>query len=153
MNAKLIEEIQQAQDHVRQKYGNGPDDPTADFVWHEFIRDHNEQADLATPMERREHLVKIAGLACSAVEAFDRKQETEEAVMEAAEQADEFKRLVAERTGCKGDDLQCPRAKSEMAPCVVWNGGMCVTNDGQCVGCGASVEELLVEEQSKHEED
>lgn len=78
MNAKIAEEIQAEQNHGRQKYGNGPhdlahDDATPDDVWHSCIDDHNQRAWNSTPMERRQHLIKVAGLAVSAVEAFDRK--------------------------------------------------------------------------------
>ncbi len=75
----LIEEIQAEQDHGRSKYGFGPndfahDDSQPDNVWHRCIADHNERAKQGTPMERRQHLVKVAGLAISAIESFDRKR-------------------------------------------------------------------------------
>lgn len=79
MNAKIAEEIQAEQNHGRQKYGAGPDDFRHDDmhsseVWHACIATHNNRARLATPMDRRQHLIKVAGLAISAVESFDRKQ-------------------------------------------------------------------------------
>jgi hypothetical protein len=78
MNNKIAKEIQAEQEHGRTKYGRGPndldhDDATADWMWHKFIADHNHRAELSTPMDRRQHLIKVAGLAVSAVEAFDRK--------------------------------------------------------------------------------
>lgn len=78
MNDKLSAEIQSEQDHGRQKYGIGPDDfghddLMLDHEWHICIKDHNTRGRNATPMERRQHLVKLAGLAVSAIEAFDRK--------------------------------------------------------------------------------
>lgn len=78
MNAKISEEIQAEQNHGRQKYGKGPndfrhDDNHLERVWHMCIHDHNVRASMATPMERRQHLIKIAGLAVSAIESFDRK--------------------------------------------------------------------------------
>jgi len=80
MNLKIIKEIQAEQDHGRQKYGSGPndfahDDKHTDENWHEFIDEHNRRASESTPMERRQHLIKVAGLAVSAIEAFDRKHE------------------------------------------------------------------------------
>ena len=79
MNEALSREIQGEQDHGRAKYGYGPDDFGHDDnhvndLWHDCITDHNERARLGTPMERRHHLVKVAGLAVSAIESFDRKQ-------------------------------------------------------------------------------
>ena len=77
MTPEIANEIQAEQCHGRQKYGKGPDDLEHDdnhdsFDWHEWISDHNQRAKYATPMERRQHLVKVAGLAVSAVEAHDR---------------------------------------------------------------------------------
>lgn len=78
MNPEIAAEIQAEQDHGRSKHGRGPndfehDDRHYDESWHDFIADHNVRACLASPMERRQHLIKIAGLAVSAVEAFDRR--------------------------------------------------------------------------------
>lgn len=78
MNSKIAQEIQEEQNAGRQKYGRGPDDFEHDdshkpHVWHACIEDHNKRAFYATPMERRQHLVKVAGLAVSAIESFDRK--------------------------------------------------------------------------------
>jgi len=77
MNEKIAKEIQDEQNHGRQKYGSGPDDFAHDDRhhqrdWNEFIFHHNENAKWATPMERRQHLIKVAGLAVSAVESYDR---------------------------------------------------------------------------------
>ena len=79
MSPKLAKEIQAAQDHGRQKYGRGPkdyghDDGHLAEDWLDFIDNHNNRAAFATPVEYREELVKIAGLAVSAIESFDRKQ-------------------------------------------------------------------------------
>ena len=78
MNDKIAAEIQSAQDHGRQKYGGHPqnfahDDTHTDGEWAAYIADHNERAFHGTPMERREHLIKVAGLAVSAIESLDRK--------------------------------------------------------------------------------
>lgn len=78
MTDKIAFEIQAEQDHGRQKYGKGPgdfehDDRTHNDVWHSCISDHNERGRHGTPMERRQHLIKVAGLAVSAIEVFDRK--------------------------------------------------------------------------------
>ncbi|HEX3800283.1 MAG TPA: hypothetical protein VH413_16425 [Verrucomicrobiae bacterium] len=79
MNRKIAQEIQAEQNHGRQKYGRGPhdfrhDDRHTQKDWHLFIVDHNERAESATPLERRQYLIKVAGLAVSAVECFDRKR-------------------------------------------------------------------------------
>lgn len=78
VNIKLYSEIRSEQEHGRSKYGNGPndfkhDDANTDELWHACIADHTRRAACATPMERRQHLLKVAGLAISAIEAFDRK--------------------------------------------------------------------------------
>jgi hypothetical protein len=78
MNPKLVKEIQLEQEHGRKKYGSGPndfdhDDAHGEFDWHELIDKHNRMALSGTPMDRRQHLVKLAGLAVSAIESFDRK--------------------------------------------------------------------------------
>ncbi len=77
MNDKISKEIQAEQDHGRTKYGNGPNDLEHDLSrspdeWYDYINDHNARAFLAPPMDRRQHLIKVAGLAVSAIEAFDR---------------------------------------------------------------------------------
>lgn len=78
MNSKIAKEIQAEQDHGRSKYGKGPKDYAhdaehADDDWHDFIDNHNEDARHELPMERRQRLVKVAGLAVSAIEVFDRR--------------------------------------------------------------------------------
>ena len=80
MNATIAEEIQAEQKHGRAKYGKGPDDLAHDDqvhpdTWAFVISDHLKRSVESTPMDRRQHLIKIAGLAVSAVEAFDRKRE------------------------------------------------------------------------------
>lgn len=80
MNPKLSEEIQAEQNHGRTKYGLGPndfaqDDATPDIKWTDYMRRHLDYAEQALPMERRQQLIKIAGLCVSAVESFDRKRE------------------------------------------------------------------------------
>ena len=78
ISAEIQAAIQAEQEAGRQKYGKDAnnfahDDCTPDAAWHGYIADHNERAKESTPMERRQHLLKVAGLAISAVEAFDRK--------------------------------------------------------------------------------
>jgi len=78
MTTKLADEIQAEQDHGRRKYGKGigdfeHDDAHDDDTWHTLIDDHNQRASLSAPMDRRQQLVKVAGLAVSAIEAFDRR--------------------------------------------------------------------------------
>lgn len=80
MTPQIAREIQAEQDHGREKYGGSMndyahDDATPDEGWHACIEDHNKRGRYSTPMERRQHLVKIAGLAISAIESFDRKKD------------------------------------------------------------------------------
>lgn len=80
MNAKIAKQIQAEQDHGRRKYGRGPKDYAHDDAhtgdeWQDFIQDHAEMLFLATPQEYRQRLVKVAGLAVSAIESFDRKRD------------------------------------------------------------------------------
>jgi hypothetical protein len=77
MNAKIAAEIQAEQDAGRCKWGRGPedfahDDATREGSWHRYIDDHNERGRCGTAMERRQALVKVAGLAVSAIEAWER---------------------------------------------------------------------------------
>jgi len=81
MNARIADEIQAEQDHGRQKYGGHKDNLAHDSKrlpsdWYYCIADHNKRAIMATPMERRQHLIKVAGLAVSAIEEFDRSRIT-----------------------------------------------------------------------------
>jgi len=83
MNQRIYDEIQEAQRHGRQKYGSGPeylehDDRVHPEAWHRYIEDHNERAALSTPTDRRSHLIKLAGLAVSAIEAYDRMCDAKE---------------------------------------------------------------------------
>lgn len=61
---------------------------------------------------------------------------------------DQFKALVFEHTGIKAEDLQCPREKSDMTPCVARDGDCAMTNDEHCVGCGQSVA-LMIEKENE----
>lgn len=82
MTEAIATEIQAEQERGRAKYGNGPHDTKHDdghmpVEWVEFIRAHNEKhlrlVMSPKPELRRAELVKIAGLAVSAIEAFDRQ--------------------------------------------------------------------------------
>lgn len=73
MNHNLQKEIQGAQDHGRQKHNRTVEgDNHTDGEWASYIADHNERARLSPPMDRRQHLIKVAGLAVSAIEQIDR---------------------------------------------------------------------------------
>lgn len=79
MNTKIAQQIQDAQNHGRAKHGSGEndfahDDSHAPERWHDFIADHNQRAADSTPTDRRQHLIKTAGLCVSAIEAYDRQQ-------------------------------------------------------------------------------
>jgi hypothetical protein len=39
----------------------------------------------------------------------------------------------------------CPRAKSDMTPCIARNGSLALADDGMCVSCGADPLALLTE--------
>ncbi len=80
MNAAIAQQIQDEQDHGREKYGGdsrsfAKDDANTEMQWWDWIDDHNSRCLVSTPMERRQHLIKVAGLAVSAIEAFDRSLE------------------------------------------------------------------------------
>lgn len=70
--------------------------------------------------------------------------------MNQLEIADEFKRLVHQRTGIDPRDLVCPREKSSMTPCVARDGATVVVGHGICVGCEADVRQLHADELKKH---
>lgn len=75
----ILAEIRDEQEHGRDKYGSGPHDFSHDdghipSDWLDMIEDHRQRARFETPMEWRQRMIKIAGLAVSAVESFDRKQ-------------------------------------------------------------------------------
>jgi hypothetical protein len=41
------------------------------------------------------------------------------------------------------EHVGCPRAKTDMTPCVARNGDWACADDGVCVGCGAKPADLL----------
>lgn len=43
------------------------------------------------------------------------------------------------------DAIGCPRAKTDMTPCVARDGRLAQLDDGLCVGCGANPSDLLKE--------
>ena len=71
---------------------------------------------------------------------------------EAEAQADEYKKLVAKRTGLRPDQLVCPREKSDMTPCIARDGHLAVASGVGfvCVGCESYVDHLLAKEREKH---
>lgn len=81
MNIKIAKQIQAEQRRGRQKFGRGPNDFAHDDShrvndWDEYIRNHTARLFSSTPLEWRQRLVKIAGLAVSAIESFDRKRKS-----------------------------------------------------------------------------
>jgi len=48
------------------------------------------------------------------------------------------------RYGDDQDHVGCPRAQSDMTPCVARDGDLATADDGVCVGCGRPPAELLV---------
>lgn len=43
------------------------------------------------------------------------------------------------------DHIGCPRAKSDMTPCVARDGDLADADDSVCVGCGSNSSNLLKE--------
>ena len=79
MTPAIATEIQLQQEHGRQKYGGSVvnydhDDALTESEWLYLIDSKTIDASYATPQEFRHKMIQIAGLAISAVEAFDRKQ-------------------------------------------------------------------------------
>jgi hypothetical protein len=63
--------------------------------------------------------------------------------------ADALAAAVTARTGLKGEDLVCPRERSEMTPCVARDGRLAVCGGALCVGCEHAVAGLLAEERAR----
>lgn len=62
-----------------------------------------------------------------------------------------LKNLIFQRTHIPSDKLDCPRAKSEMTPCVARDGHLTVAGPPWvCVGCGMSITVLLNKELQRH---
>jgi len=61
------------------------------------------------------------------------------ALRKARKAADDLTAAVRVRVGAKDrTEVQCPREKTFMTPCVARDGGTAVADDGVCVGCGIS---------------
>jgi hypothetical protein len=41
------------------------------------------------------------------------------------------------------EHIGCPRATSDMTPCIARDGDLAVSDDGECVGCGHRAADLL----------
>jgi hypothetical protein len=41
------------------------------------------------------------------------------------------------------EHVGCPRAQSDMTPCIARDGAVCLADDDMCVGCGANPCDLL----------
>ena len=48
------------------------------------------------------------------------------------------------------NEVECPREKSYMTPCIARDGGTAVADDGDCVGCGQSPLALLKQHRDRH---
>lgn len=80
----------------------------------------------------------------------------------AYKEADELRELIKQRTGLRPSQLQCPREKSDMTPCIARDGGLAVAFDeglpsqgikrhrAICVGCETDVSYQLKRERAKH---
>jgi hypothetical protein len=51
---------------------------------------------------------------------------------------------MAEETKREARKRDCEYAKSDMTPCVLRDGPICFADDGHCVGCGRTAEEIGV---------
>ena len=49
------------------------------------------------------------------------------------------------------NEIDCPRAKTWMTPCVARDGGPAVADDGVCVGCGVTPDDLLADLARRYE--
>lgn len=69
----------------------------------------------------------------------------------ARNRADELTRLVRDYVDAKDrNEVQCPREKSFMTPCVARDGRLAVADHGVCVGCGADPVALVEEFKERH---
>lgn len=58
--------------------------------------------------------------------------------------ADELARCVLSKVGgTDRNDVQCPREKSFMTPCIARDGHLALAGDRVCAGCGADPYTLL----------
>lgn len=65
--------------------------------------------------------------------------------------ADDFVRVIGQRTEIKPENLDCPRAKSDMTPCLARDGRTAMTLGGYCVGCEEHILWLMKDELTKNE--
>jgi len=142
MNAQIASEIQTEQDHGRQKYAGRPnnfrhDDCHTDEEWAAYIADHNERAKIAPPMERRQHLIKVAGLAISAVESIDRKSEAASITMD-ADASPQTKAALVEMIKCAKEYATAKIPEWNYLPTKAWRGtvivGKSMTPTWWCAG-------------------
>lgn len=68
--------------------------------------------------------------------------------------ADDLAKLIHQRTGIEKKDLQCPREKTFMTPCIARDGRLAVCfgafKGAICVGCEKSVSGLHKQELDQH---
>jgi hypothetical protein len=65
--------------------------------------------------------------------------------------AEELKALVSKRIPLQKEEyLDCPRAKSDMTPCVARDGCLAMYDNGDCLGCNENILTLLEKEREKH---
>lgn len=71
--------------------------------------------------------------------------------------ANDFRDLILKRTNLKRAELQCPRERSSMTPCIARDGDLAVaqhpTMGDICVGCVHSVSDLYHIEKSKNNQE
>ena len=60
-----------------------------------------------------------------------------------------YRDMILKRTGLPSNELQCPREKSDMTPCIARDGDSAMAEDFKCVGCGENVNSLIDKERKK----
>ena len=71
-------------------------------------------------------------------------EELREGMTKQTEAADQLSRLVMTKVGAETpSEVDCPRAKTFMTPCVARDGGLAVADDHLCVGCRRRPTDLL----------
>lgn len=65
--------------------------------------------------------------------------------------ADELARAVARLVGARSrEDVECPRERSFMTPCIARDGASALDDGGFCVGCHHRAQTLWAEFQERH---
>lgn len=78
---------------------------------------------------------------------------SDEEISTSFEIADELRRLISTRVGCRPGELSCPHAMSRHTPCVARDGALAVA-EGEpadvCVGCDTPISTLMTRELARN---